>query len=178
MGLHHNKRKGQERGIKEEGKGNTVRLINAHLQSPLILKKKQHQRQISHWLVLKRKKKKKKTQEGKREMGHKGNGIKRYYKRIKLTRLFGWRCTPKVFVLNPIWGNTVFMGLGVCSNWGLWDAGSLRVSGSWMTWTPYIGWPASSIMPPLGASSSTPWDVAATISSSKVLPIIGGGTSS
>ena len=42
------------------------------------------------------------TQEGERKRRYKRNGIKRYYKRINLTRLSGWRCAPKVFVLNPI----------------------------------------------------------------------------
>ena len=37
------------------------------------------------------------TQEGGRERGYKRNGIKRYYKKIKLTRLSGWRCAPQGF---------------------------------------------------------------------------------
>ena len=51
-------------------KGNTVRVINTHLQSPLILKKKQHQWQISHWLGLKGKKKREKEL---RKGGEKGD---------------------------------------------------------------------------------------------------------
>ena len=44
-------------------------MINTHLQSLLILKKKQHQRQISHWLSLKGKKKREKELRKGREKG-------------------------------------------------------------------------------------------------------------
>ena len=83
-------------------------------------------------------KKKKNSQE--REKGDaKEEGLNTIIKEQSSLVCLDKSAPPRVFVLNPIWGNTVCIGLGVCSNWGFWNAGGSRASRSWKIWIPCIG---------------------------------------